>query len=222
MIVLIDNYDSFVYNLARYFERLGQVPCVVRNDAATCEQIARWKPAAIVISPGPCTPSEAGISVELVRRFAGRVPLLGVCLGHQVIAAAFGGRVVRSPEPVHGRASYVFHEADPLFDGVPSPFEAARYHSLIVDGASLSSPLRAIAWSADGLIMAIRCAELPVWGVQFHPESVLTEHGYQILANFLTLGGIEVRADKSALYCQEVVRKQATLAVTKPITPVPF
>lgn len=190
MILLIDNYDSFVFNLARYFRELGQETHVVRNDAVTLEQIKESPPAAIVLSPGPCTPDEAGISVDVIRRFAGEIPLLGVCLGHQAIATAFGGNIVRATEPVHGRTSAVSHDAADLFAAIPSPFTATRYHSLIVDEGSLPRELLVIARLDDGTIMALQHREHPVFGVQFHPESILTAGGKRLLSNFLSLAGI--------------------------------
>lgn len=194
MILLIDNYDSFVHNLARYLVELGVETEVVRNDALSVAQIAARAPQAIVISPGPCTPLEAGVSLDVVRRFGPTIPLLGVCLGHQAIAMALGGRVVRAPEPIHGRTSLVHHESTPLFAGLPNPFRATRYHSLIVERETLPAELIPTAATADGLIMALEHATWPVYGVQFHPESILTEGGHRLLANFLGLAGIEVTA----------------------------
>lgn len=192
MILLIDNYDSFVFNLARYFERLGQPTEVVRNDATTADDVARLKPDAVVISPGPCTPSEAGCSVDVVRQLAGRVPIMGVCLGHQAIAAAFGGRIIRAREPMHGRTSQVRHDGQGLFAGVHNPLTVCRYHSLVVESDTLPECLRATAWTADGTIMALEHRTFPVLGVQFHPESILTDSGYGLLGNFLRIAGIEV------------------------------
>ncbi len=194
MILLIDNYDSFVYNLARYFERLGQSTVVARNDAIDAQGAAELAPRAIVLSPGPCTPNEAGCSLDIVRQLAGRVPILGVCLGHQAIGAALGGRVVRASEPMHGRASCVFHEGKSIFAGLPSPFSACRYHSLVVERATLPDCLEATAWTDDGTLMALAHRELPIVGVQFHPESILTDRGYSLLAAFLRLSGIEPSA----------------------------
>ena len=192
MILLIDNYDSFVHNLARYFQRLGQETCVVRNDALSVAHIRRMKPAAIILSPGPCTPSEAGCSLEVVRQLASEVPILGVCLGHQAIAAALGGKVVRAKEPVHGRASLVRHRGEGVFAGLPSPLTVGRYHSLVVEEASLSPELAVTAWTDDGVVMALAHRQHPVVGVQFHPESILTDGGYELLANFLRLAGLAV------------------------------
>jgi anthranilate synthase/aminodeoxychorismate synthase-like glutamine amidotransferase len=192
MILLIDNYDSFVHNLARYFVRLGCDARVVRNDAITLAEINELRPQAIVLSPGPCTPNEAGVSLEVVRRFYREIPLLGVCLGHQAIAAALGGRVVRAPQPLHGRTSAVRHDERGVFDGLPNPFKVCRYHSLMVDESSLPPELEVIAWTADAesLPMAIAHREWPVVGVQFHPEAILTECGPDLLRNFLRLAGL--------------------------------
>lgn len=192
MILLIDNYDSFVHNLARYLVELGAETEVVRNDALTVAQIAARRPQAIVISPGPCTPLEAGVSLEVVRQLGPTIPLLGVCLGHQAIAMALGGRVIRAPEPVHGRTSPVQHASTPLFAGLPNPFRATRYHSLLVERDTLPAELIPTAQTDDGLIMAVEHAAWPVYGVQFHPESILTEGGHQLLANFLHLAGLQI------------------------------
>lgn len=198
MVVLIDNYDSFVHNLARYLQRLGQETCVVRNDHVTVDQLAAERPAAIVLSPGPCTPAEAGCSVEVVRRLgcggrpAERVPILGVCLGHQAIAVAMGGRVVRAPEPIHGRTSSIVHDGQGVFAGLASPLNVCRYHSLVVQRESLPETLIPTAETADGIVMAIRHRSLPIEGVQFHPESILTDDGYAMLANFIERAGLPV------------------------------
>lgn len=192
MLLLIDNYDSFVHNLARYLAELGQPTRVVRNDRFDLDDVARWNPAAILLSPGPCTPLEAGHSLELVRRFRGRIPMLGVCLGHQTLAAALGGRIIRAPEPVHGRSSWVRHQTSPLFDGVANPFLAGRYHSLIIDEATLPAEFTITARTSDGLPMAIEQPAEQLYGVQFHPESILTQFGHQLLVNFLRLAGIDV------------------------------
>jgi anthranilate synthase/aminodeoxychorismate synthase-like glutamine amidotransferase len=199
MLLLIDNYDSFVHNLARYFERLGQPTVVVRNDSVDIAQVRAFKPAAIVLSPGPCTPREAGVSLELVRELHSHVPMLGVCLGHQVIAEALGAEIVRAPVPVHGQASEIRHDGSPLFHGLPPTFRVGRYHSLVAEPASLGKPLRPTAWTAEGVVMAFEHQQFPVCGVQFHPESILTEYGYEMLANFLRLAGIGCNADTSAL-----------------------
>lgn len=195
MLLLIDNYDSFVYNLARYLIELGYETRVVRNDAVTVEDVRRISPAAIVISPGPCTPLEAGISCELIRGLGATIPTLGVCLGHQAIAEALGGRVVRAAEPVHGRTSQVFHDGQQLFVGLPQPFRATRYHSLVVDEATLPSELVVTARTDDGIPMALSHRHWPLFGVQFHPESVLTQSGRLLLANFLKLAGLPARID---------------------------
>jgi anthranilate synthase/aminodeoxychorismate synthase-like glutamine amidotransferase len=191
VILLIDNYDSFVHNLARYFRRLGQETVVVRNDAVTAAQALALRPAAIVLSPGPCTPREAGCSLDVVRLASGQLPLLGVCLGHQAIGEAFGGRVVRAPQPVHGQASDILHAGDGLFAGLPNPLTVGRYHSLVVERRSLPAELYVTAEIEGGLIMAIQHRTLPVFGVQFHPESILTERGFTLLSNFLALAGLE-------------------------------
>ena len=193
MILLIDNYDSFVHNLARYMRRLGHRTEVVRNDDVDAGEVAALGPDAIVLSPGPSTPDRAGCSVEIVRRFAGSIPILGVCRGHQAIAAAFAGRIVRAPEPMHGRASTVFHDGRGVFDGLPSPLVAARYHSLVVSGRDLPSEFEVSARTAGGVIMAIRHRSHPVVGLQFHPESILSEPGYTVLGGFLRLAGLAVR-----------------------------
>ncbi len=185
MILLIDNYDSFVHNLARYFRMLGRRTKVVRNDQADIDRIAGTPPCAIVISPGPCTPDQAGMSLALVERLAHRFPILGVCLGHQVIAQAFGGRIVRAREPMHGRASQIYHDQSKMFRGIGIPFSAARYHSLIVQRDSMPLEIAVTAWADDGTVMAIQHRELPVVGLQFHPESILTGHGLHLLQNFL-------------------------------------
>lgn len=190
MILLVDNYDSFVFNLARYFQRLGQETLVVRNDAIDVVGVRAMRPDAIALSPGPCAPQEAGVSVELVRSLHRELPILGVCLGHQAIAAALGGNVVRAHEPVHGRASPVFHNGRGVFAGLPNPVCACRYHSLVVDEASLPPELEVTARTADGTVMAVAHRDLPVVGVQFHPESILTDCGYLLLAAFLRVAGL--------------------------------
>jgi anthranilate synthase/aminodeoxychorismate synthase-like glutamine amidotransferase len=187
MIVLIDNYDSFGHNLARYLEQLGEQVRVIRNDEMDAAGVLELGPSHVVISPGPCTPAEAGISVELILACESRVPVLGVCLGHQCIGAAFGGSVVRA-DPVHGKVSTVRHDCEDLFSGLPSPLSCTRYHSLVLDAGSLPRSLRPTAWTSDRLVMAMRHRASPIWGVQFHPEAVLTEHGHALLRNFLSLG----------------------------------
>jgi anthranilate synthase/aminodeoxychorismate synthase-like glutamine amidotransferase len=189
MILLLDNYDSFVYNLDRYLQRLGQSTLVVRSDAIQAEAIGRLKPTAIVISPGPKSPDDAGCSVEVIRRYAPSIPILGVCLGHQAIGQAFGAKIVRGPAPMHGKASDITHRDSRLLRALPTPFQVGRYHSLVIDPATLPSELLATAWSDDGAIMAVEHCNFPVFGVQFHPESILTHYGYEILASFLRLGG---------------------------------
>ena len=185
MILMIDNYDSFTYNLVQYLGELGADVQLYRNDALTLEQIAAWKPERIVISPGPCTPSEAGICVPLVKRFASEIPILGVCLGHQAIGQAFGGRIVRAARVMHGKLSQVTHRGDGVFHGLQSPLTATRYHSLVIERASVPSCLEVTAESDDGEIMGVRHRELAVEGVQFHPEAILTQQGHELLANFL-------------------------------------
>jgi anthranilate synthase component 2 len=194
MLLLIDNYDSFVWNLSRYFVEMGCRTEVVRNDRVTVDDVCRMQPRAIVISPGPSTPREAGVSVPLIREMAASTPILGVCLGHQAIAAAWGGAVVRAATPVHGRTSFVYHGGERLFDGLPSPLRATRYHSLVVPAETLPADLVPTARTEDGTVMAIEHRTLPVFGVQFHPESVLTEGGHRLLANFLALAHVEVAA----------------------------
>lgn len=184
-LLMIDNYDSFTWNLVQYFGELGEQVRTVRNDAITLDEVAALAPARIVISPGPCTPAEAGISLPLIERFAGRVPILGVCLGHQAIGAAFGGRVVRAKQVMHGKTSLIRHNGVGVFRGLPDPFTAIRYHSLALECETLPGCLEVTAWTDDGEIMGLRHRELPVQGVQFHPESILTEHGHALLRNFL-------------------------------------
>jgi para-aminobenzoate synthetase component 2 len=186
MILLLDNYDSFTYNLAQFLGQLGQQLEVHRNDQITLDQIAQKKPERIVISPGPGTPNESGICLEVIRRFAGKVPILGVCLGHQAIGQAFGGKVIRAPQIMHGKTSRIHHDGKMVFKGLPQDFAATRYHSLIVEESSLPAVLE-ISAKTDGLIMGLRHRKLQVEGVQFHPESVLTEVGMQLLRNFLSL-----------------------------------
>lgn len=187
MILLLDNYDSFTYNLAQYLGELGCQLEVHRNDKISVDEIVRRKPERIVISPGPCTPQEAGISVELIEKLAGKFPILGVCLGHQAVGAAFGGKIIRAPKLFHGKTSEVRHDGKGIFRELPNPFAATRYHSLIVERKSLPKELLVTAETADGIIMGLRHRKLKVEGVQFHPESVLTESGKKLLKNFLTL-----------------------------------
>ncbi len=220
MILLIDNYDSFVHNLARYVSRLGQETHVVRNDAITVEGIRRLQPAAIILSPGPCTPQEAGISVDVVRHLANEVPILGVCLGHQTIAAAFGADIVRAKEPVHGRASLVHHSGRGIFAGLPSPLTVGRYHSLVVAEETLPKELAVTARTDDGVVMALAHERLPVVGVQFHPESILTSGGYELLANFLRIAGVSV-PEHIPSFSTESPPEQ-TAAASLPSRPVTF
>jgi anthranilate synthase component 2 len=187
MLLLLDNYDSFTYNLYHYLGELGATATVLRNDALTVADALALRPEAIVISPGPCDPDRAGISVDLVREAAGVCPILGVCLGHQAIAQAFGGRIVPAPLIMHGKVSEIEHAGDDLFRGLPSPFLATRYHSLVAEPASLPACLEVTARTRDGVIMAVRHRELPIHGVQFHPESIETTHGHRLLENFLAL-----------------------------------
>jgi anthranilate synthase/aminodeoxychorismate synthase-like glutamine amidotransferase len=202
-VLVVDNYDSFVYNLARYFERLGQ-PCrVVRNTAIDVAGVEAMAPGAIVLSPGPCDPRQAGCSIALVRAFCGKLPILGVCLGHQAIAEALGGRIVRAAQPMHGRTSQVHHDGRRIFAGLPNPLVAARYHSLVVDPASMPAQLDAIAWTDDGTIMAVAHRKHPVVGVQFHPESILTDQGYRLIGAFLSEAGLAV-VDGAALQADEL------------------
>jgi anthranilate synthase/aminodeoxychorismate synthase-like glutamine amidotransferase len=202
MILLIDNYDSFVYNLARYVTELGGEAEVYRNDAMTLDQIAALRPSHIIVSPGPCTPSEAGISVGAIRRFGSAIPILGVCLGHQAIGTAYGAEIVRARRPMHGKTSRIHHHGTSVFTGLPSPLTATRYHSLVIAPESLPPELVVTATAEDGEIMAVAHVEHPVVGVQFHPESVLTEYGYRMLDWFLTGGlGTDVpdRADGASV-----------------------
>ncbi len=187
MVLMIDNYDSFTWNLVQYLRELGASTQVVRNDALTLDEIEALAPAQVVISPGPCTPAEAGISVALIQALPLDRPLLGVCLGHQSIGAAFGAKIVRANRPMHGKTSSVEHDGKGVFAGIPSPFTVNRYHSLVIEEASLPDCLQVSARAADGAIMGVRHRHRPIEGVQFHPESVLTEHGHQLLGNFLAL-----------------------------------
>jgi len=187
VILLLDNYDSFTYNLAQYLGELGCEVEVHRNDRISVEQIARRKPERIVISPGPCTPQEAGISVEMIQKLAGKIPILGVCLGHQAIGAAFGGKIIRAPKLFHGKTSQIRHDGSGVFRGLPNTFTATRYHSLIVERKSLPADLQVTAETDDDIIMGMQHKHYPLMGVQFHPESVLTDSGKQLLKNFLSL-----------------------------------
>jgi len=187
MLLMIDNYDSFTYNLVQYFGELGEDVQTYRNDEITLEKITQLKPDRICISPGPCTPHEAGVSVPLLQHFAGTLPILGVCLGHQSIGAAFGGKVIRAQEVMHGKTSPIEHTGVGIFKDLPSPVTVIRYHSLAIERASLPDHLEVTAWTADGEIMGVRHKNFPIEGVQFHPESILSEHGHALLKNFLTI-----------------------------------
>ena len=191
MVLVIDNYDSFTYNLVQLLECLNQEVKVYRNDRIDVSSMKALRPAALLISPGPCSPAEAGVSVEAIRHLGGTVPVLGVCLGHQAIAAAYGGKVVRAERVMHGKTSTIFHDGRSIYDAVPNPFEAVRYHSLIVEKQSLPSCLEVSAWTEEGEIMGIRHRHHLVEGVQFHPESILTREGTRLIHSFLQRGGIE-------------------------------
>jgi anthranilate synthase component 2 len=182
---VIDNYDSFTYNLVQYLGELGEDVQVYRNDQISVAEIERLKPARIVVSPGPCTPNEAGVSVETIRKLGGKIPILGVCLGHQSIGAAYGGRIIRAKQLMHGKVSVMHHANKGVFKGLPNPFEATRYHSLVIERETIPDCLEITAWTDDGEIMGVRHKTLDVEGVQFHPESILTQHGHELLANFL-------------------------------------
>lgn len=194
MIIIIDNYDSFTYNLVQYFGELGVEPKVFRNDRISLAELEAFRPEGLVISPGPCTPQESGISLEAVAYFSGKIPILGVCLGHQCIGAAFGGAVVRAPYPVHGKMSRIYHNDREIFQNIAQPFEAVRYHSLVIERESLPQTLEVTATTEDGLVMGVRHRQHHTYGVQFHPESVFTGVGRELLANFLR---IISRADQS-------------------------
>ncbi len=187
MLLMIDNYDSFTYNLVQYLGELGQDLKVYRNNKITIAEIEEMKPERIVISPGPCTPKEAGISIDLILNYAGKLPILGVCLGHQSIGEAFGGDVIRAPYLMHGKTSMIHHDGKTIFSGLPNPFEATRYHSLIIRRDTLPRSLEISAWTEDGIIMGVRHKQFKVEGVQFHPESILTNVGKDLLRNFLKL-----------------------------------
>jgi anthranilate synthase/aminodeoxychorismate synthase-like glutamine amidotransferase len=218
MILVLDNYDSFVHNLARYLQRLGQQTLVIRNDAIDVTGVQAIKPAAIVLSPGPCTPREAGCSLEVVRKLAGEVPMLGVCLGHQAIGEALGGRIVRAPQPMHGRTSLVHHNESGLFAGLPNPLSVCRYHSLVVEESSLPAALEVTARTAEGVVMALAHRQWPLWGVQFHPEAILTEGGFAILANFLRLANIPVTAKPPSMATERPIEVGAQPWSQQPVT----
>lgn len=186
MLLMIDNYDSFTYNLVQYLGELGEDVRVYRNDQITVEEIGSLAPECIVISPGPCTPNEAGVTVDTVKAYGGKIPMLGVCLGHQGIGQAYGGKIVQAKQLMHGKTSMIHHDGEGVFADLPSPFEATRYHSLVIERQSLPECLEITAWTDDEEIMGVRHKDLPVEGVQFHPESILTEHGHALLKNFLT------------------------------------
>lgn len=191
-ILLIDNYDSFTYNLVHYLQMLSAQVAVRRNDQITLEEVSRSKPDAVVISPGPCTPKEAGVSVDLIREFYRDIPILGVCLGHQAIGYAFGAQIVRAKNLMHGKTSLIHHSSEGIFEGLKNPFQAVRYHSLVIDKSTLPASLKVTAWSEDGEIMGIQHQEYPLFGVQFHPESILSEEGMHLLENFLKIAQSKV------------------------------
>ncbi len=221
MILLIDNYDSFAHNLARYFERLGQVVKVLRNDAVDVDAIRHLAPQAIVLSPGPCTPDVAGCSLDIVSQLHTELPMLGICLGHQTIAAALGAKIVRATTPMHGRTSVVEHHNTDLFKGIPSSFTVCRYHSLVVAPDSMPDELQTTATGDDGTIMALRHRSLPVFGLQFHPEAILTEYGYALLQNFLTAVGLPAVQNDQQLAASEL-RRPALPRPQFPEQPVTF
>ena len=206
MITLIDNYDSFTYNLVHFLGDLGVSCRVYRNDKITVKEVLAEKPKAIVLSPGPCTPNEAGICLDLVRKNNGRIPLLGVCLGHQAIGQAHGGKVIRAPKLMHGKVSTIYNSGEGIFDGLPSEFQATRYHSLLVEEKTMPSTLRITASTSDGLVMAVEHQSQPVFGVQFHPESIASDYGHAILANFLRIARINWRPIRPNL---ELARAQS-------------
>jgi len=193
MLILIDNYDSFTYNLVHFLGELGAACEVIRNDKISAAEVIKKKPKAIVLSPGPCTPNEAGICLDLIAKAGGKIPLLGVCLGHQAIGQVYGGKVIRAPEPLHGKLSTIRHTGKGVFKGLPERFQVTRYHSLIVERKSLPDVLEVTAETSDGIIMGLQHKQHVVHGVQFHPESIASEHGHALLANFLTLAGMSPR-----------------------------
>lgn len=221
MLLVIDNYDSFVFNLGRYFRRLGQETIVIRNDELDMAAIRALSPQGIVLSPGPCTPNEAGCSLEVVRELHNEIPLLGVCLGHQTMAAALGGEVVRATVPMHGRTSQISHTGQGIFAGVPSPLTVCRYHSLVVRNETLPDCLEVTARTTDGTVMALAHREHPMVGLQFHPESILTEGGYQLLANWLRMAGLPVPKNLPTIAGERPSAAEANLPET-PEVPVTF
>jgi anthranilate synthase/aminodeoxychorismate synthase-like glutamine amidotransferase len=218
MLLIIDNYDSFVHNLARYFQQLGAETLVLRNDAITAPSVRMMKPQAIIFSPGPGTPADAGNSLDLVRSLYRDFPMLGVCLGHQTLAEAFGGRIIRAHEPVHGRSSLVHHQHMGIFAELPSPMRVGRYHSLVVDPTQLPDSLQPTAWTTDGTMMAMEHRELPVIGLQFHPESILTEYGYAMLAAFLNRAGLPALSPLPGVEPAGQIVKPSSDWPTQPIT----
>tara|TARA_B100000809_G_scaffold226009_2_gene237379 strand:- start:163 stop:822 length:660 start_codon:yes stop_codon:yes gene_type:complete len=218
MILLIDNYDSFVHNLARYFNQLGQQTVVLRNDAVTLEMVHQLAPDAVVLSPGPCTPDQAGISLDLVRQLSGQLPILGICLGHQVIAQALGSSIIRASQPVHGQSSPVHHDGEGVFQGLPNPLTVCRYHSLVIDRQSIPASLQVSCWLDDDTVMGIRHREFPLVGVQFHPESVLTEEGYQLLAQFLELAGLAAASPIPLLESRQPSSTETVGQAGRPVT----
>ena len=198
MLILIDNYDSFTYNLVHYLGELGAESVVIRNDKVTAEEVMAKKPQAIVLSPGPCTPNEAGVCLDLIKKAGPTIPLLGVCLGHQSIGQSYGGKVIRAPQPMHGKLSTITHTNKGVFKGLPKAFQITRYHSLIVERATLPDCLEITAETADGIIMGMQHKTHPVHGVQFHPESIASEQGHALLANFLELAGFKPKSRKAA------------------------
>lgn len=220
MVLLVDNYDSFVYNLARYFARLGQETHVVRNDRISPADVRRLAPRAIVLSPGPCAPDQAGASLDIVRELHRELPMLGVCLGHQAIAQALGGRIIRAQAPMHGRTSRIQHAGQGIFAGLPPEFTVCRYHSLVVEEATLPAALRVTARTADGAIMALQHVSAPIFGVQFHPEAILTEHGYPLLAAFLRAVGATLPSPLPTVEDERTAARYA--AAPLPTTPVTF
>ncbi|MDP7204767.1 MAG: aminodeoxychorismate/anthranilate synthase component II [Pirellulaceae bacterium] len=218
MILLIDNYDSFVHNLARYFNQLGQQTVVLRNDAVTLEMVHQLAPDAVVLSPGPCTPDQAGISLDLVRQLSSQLPMLGICLGHQVIAQALGGSIIQASQPVHGQSSPVRHDGKGVFRDLPNPLTVCRYHSLVVDRPSIPASLQVSCWLDDDTVMGIRHRELPLVGVQFHPESVLTEGGYQLLAQFLELAGLAATSPIPLLESEQPSSTEKAGQAERPVT----